>query len=180
MKNDTPIAAVNVRAKIVSSVYYNRITVWLARIIPRTQAGSMRGHMDEKIVLHDFMSWSKWHSEKSMLLSLDFGKGYGRVKWTLLPLAIRKMHFGPVLQNFVSKSYYKRRTEMLINGRSTNVFEISRVGQQGPHFSISCCDLDDSLKWNGRSCSLKKRHFKDTWLHTTFGLFLCGRLPSHC
>ena len=137
--NYRPIALINAVAKVMTGVMNNRLRQHLSSVIPATQTGFIpnRSITENIIYLQDAMHHAKSHCPSAVIVCLDFAKAYDRVQWPFLFATLEAMNFGTRFTQAIRQIYKKRSARLLINGKVTTPFQVTRGTQQGDPISPS-------------------------------------------
>ena len=123
-----PISLCNLSYKIIAKIIANRLKSILPRVIPENQGGFIKGRkiQDNIILVQEAIHTSYQNKEEGMVIKLDLSNAFDRVRHDFLFLVMEKMGFSTRFINWVQGCVRSPWIAPLVNGRSTDFFQVSR------------------------------------------------------
>lgn len=131
-----PICLTNFIAKVITRLIAMRLSVLLPKLISQEQVSFMKGRdITEQILLAQEMVHvlDRPVHGGHVLIKLDMAKVFDRVFWSYLQQLLHKMGFHPRLVRILMNNLASSCCSILINGKPTGCFLVSRgVKQDNP------------------------------------------------
>ena len=104
----------NVSFKIFTKVLNNRIALLAQKVIQLSQSSFMKGRniLDGVVILHDTIHDMHRKRLDEVILKLDFGKAFDKVKWSFLWRTLRMKGFSLVWYDWI---------DQIMKGGSVNI-----------------------------------------------------------
>ncbi|KAL2248255.1 UNVERIFIED_CONTAM: hypothetical protein Sindi_2677800 [Sesamum indicum] len=133
-----PISLCNVTNKILSKLFYTKISQALPDLISPSQSGFVPGRLiADNILLAEEMTHhlDMSHSKGNLILKLDMYKAYDRVNWKFLYMILEKMGFPTrfivLIKHVIEHCWFT----ILVNGEPSGFFKSSQGLRQGDPIS---------------------------------------------
>lgn len=135
--NKRPITLLNVPYKIDTKTVELKVVLIMMRIILTQQYAYLLGRQIHHMLLilnemvHRVMQSSKVH----LVLKLNIFKAFDCVKWQFVSCVLQHMGFGNQLVDFLQAIIGNANSSIIINGKTTRTFDITRSMRQGDPLS---------------------------------------------
>ena len=147
LKNWRPISLLNVTYKITSACIANRIKRFLPILIAEDQTGFIQGRFigENTRKLYDLMHYTEHNNIPGLLLIIDFEKAFDSISWSFITKTLNFFNFGDSIIKWVNLFYKNIKSCVLVNGKVSEWFNISRGCRQGdplsPYIFILCAEI---------------------------------------
>lgn len=133
LSNKRPITLLNSIYKIGAKAMQLRITPILQRTLSSQQTAFLPGRNIHHGLLQmaKMLHRAKELGENHILLKLDVWKAFDRISWPFLLAIVEKAGMSGVLSSFLEASFYSASSLIILNGRPTNSFKLTRSVRQG-------------------------------------------------
>lgn len=137
IRNWRPITLLNVVYKIGSSCIANRIKTVLSKLISQDQTGFMANRYigDNIRLIYDLISYLNIKNAPGLLLSIDFEKAFDSLSWNFMFKVLKAYGFGDSISRWVETFYNSIKSSVVVNGNSTQWFNVERGCRQGDPIS---------------------------------------------
>ena len=169
IKNWRPISLLNTVYKIGSASIANRIKTVLTNLIHEDQTGFISGRYigDNIRLIYDIISYVTDNNMPGILLCLDFEKAFDSVDWGFMFKTLKLFGFKQDILKWISTFYNNLKSTVLINGHTSDWFDISRGCRQGdpisPYLFVLCAEIMANMireNDNIKGISINNREFK--------------------
>jgi hypothetical protein len=128
LANWRPVTLLNVPNKILAKALQRRIQPLMAEIIHEDQTGfiPMRYILDNVLLQHELIEWSRESRQDMLLLKLDFRKAYDTVSLPFFFQAMRKLGIPEEYIKMTKILFQDAQVPICLNGRVSNGFFIGR------------------------------------------------------
>lgn len=136
--NWRPISLLNCDYKIASKAIANRVGTVLPSIISNRQTCSIKNRTinQHTILLRDTIAYARHRKFPLYILSFDQKKAFDLVDWGFLFLVLEHFKFPPKLIAMIASLYSDIQSAILVNGRLTTYFLLTRGVRQGCPLSL--------------------------------------------
>lgn len=133
LANKRPITLLNVIYKIGAKVFQLRLIPILQEFITSQQFAFLPGrNIHHSILLtNELLHQASQSGENFVLLKLDIMKAFDKIEWRFLLSLLHHLGFGGLLTAFLEATYGSASSAVLINGRMSTSFLLSRSVRQG-------------------------------------------------
>ncbi|KAL3702291.1 hypothetical protein R1sor_020313 [Riccia sorocarpa] len=133
LKNKRPITLLNAVYKIWAKALQMRLAPVLQRLITWEQNAFLAGRQLHTTVFlcNEAVFQAKIQKQDSVLLKIDYRKGFDTIRWDFLYAAMHKMQFGDTFITFVQTLNNAASSSVRINNATSKSFAISRSVRQG-------------------------------------------------
>lgn len=110
-----------------------RVTPILQRTLTSQQSAFLPGRNIHHalLLMSEMLQRARESGENHILLKLDVWKAFDRLEWPFLLAMVEKTGMGGILSSFLEASFHSASSLILLNGRPTNSFKLSRSVRQG-------------------------------------------------
>jgi hypothetical protein len=145
----------NVSYKICTKVYQKRLTKVLVRMVSTQQFAYLPGRSIHHAMLRaeEMVHKVKELQQPYVLLKVDIVKAFDSVEWGFLVAFMHRAGFGAGFIGFISAIPENANAAVILNGRITKSFDISRSVRQGCPIS----SLFFVMILEGISCMIQKK-----------------------
>lgn len=139
-----PITLIGCLYKIISKLLARRLKEVLSSIVSPNQTAFLpkRHILDGVVVVNEIVDFAK-KTKECLILKIDFEKAYNSVNWSFLEDMLRKFGFCEKWISWMRATIFTGKSPILVNGRSTSEFAVSKGIRQGdplaPSDSFSNC-----------------------------------------
>lgn len=133
LSNKRPITLLNLIYKIGAKAMQLRITPILQCTISSQHTAFLPGrniHHD-LLQMSEMLNRARESGENHILLKLDVWKAFDRIRWPFLLAIVEKAGMGGVLSDFLEASFSSASSLIILNGRPTHSFRLTRSIRQG-------------------------------------------------
>ena len=137
----------NVSFKIFTKVLNNRIDLLAQKVIQLSQSSFMKGRniLDGVVILHETIHDMHRKRLDEVILKLDFGKAFDKVKWSFLQQTLRMKGFPPIWCNWIDQIVRGGSVNIKVNDDVGNFFETKKGVRQGDPLSPILFNLVDDI-----------------------------------
>lgn len=134
-----PITLLNVDYKIMTKALNSRITPALNKLISTDQSCGISGRKiyDQLITLQETYDYMIEKRIPGILAALDLEKAYDLIDHEYMMLALEKYNFPPFILNWIKSIYGEMFSKIIINGKVTESFALTRSIRQGDPLSAA-------------------------------------------
>ncbi|GBG74652.1 hypothetical protein CBR_g19060 [Chara braunii] len=132
VRNWRPISLLNVSYKILAKALSRRLAKILPDLVRADQGAFVKGRSIAENILVAMGALEVISKEKRqvMVAMLDLEKAYDRVNWSFVLATLDHMNFGVPFRRRISAMYCHSTATVLINGRQSQEFKLSRSLKQ--------------------------------------------------
>jgi hypothetical protein len=171
-----PLALANFQFKLISKILANRLSLIAPKIISGHQKGFIRDrHISECICITSeaINLLDKKSFGGNLALKIDIRKAFDTLDWDFLLLVLKSFGFNQVFCNWIKNILNSAKLSLIINGKVTGFFNVTRGVRQGDPLSpLLFCIAEEVLS---RSISLLVDNGKLDCITGPRGM----SLPSH-
>ena len=123
----------NVDYKLGSRAFAGRLLKVIHLVLDKDQTCGVPGRFigENVALLHDVIDYASSSGSSIAILSLDQEKAFDRVDWDFMRLTLSAMGFGSSFISWVDLFYHRVLSSVLVNGRLSPFFFLSRSVRQG-------------------------------------------------
>lgn len=131
--NKLPITLLNSVYKIGAKAMQRRLSPILQKIISPQQSAFLPGrNIHHNLLLHSkILHRAQTSGEEHILLRLDVCKVFDRLEWPFVLASVKKAGLARTLSAFLKAGFSSVSLVILLNGRPTGAFKLSRSVRQG-------------------------------------------------
>ncbi|GKV49436.1 hypothetical protein SLEP1_g56186 [Rubroshorea leprosula] len=137
LKDYRPISLIGCVYKLLAKVLANRLKAVMSEIISETQSTFLGGRQlaDSVLALNEVVDEIKKSKQKAFVFKADFAKAYDCVDWAFLDWMMGRFGFGSRWRGWIMECLSIAKVSVLVNGSSTEEFEIGKGLRQGDPLS---------------------------------------------
>ena len=133
LKNWRPITLLNYDYKIMATVIAHRFQKVLKTIVNENQVGYMKGRLSGYNIrfTQDLCQWIETREMSCAIMYVDFTKAFDMIEIDFIKNALKAFNFGPDMLRWAELMYKGIVSSVIVNGRISNQFGVSRGIRQG-------------------------------------------------
>ena len=137
LKTWRPVSLICCDVKIVAKILARRIGPLLYSLLSENQYCILgKSIIDCNTRMRDIMYYSEQSNKTGAVINVDWEKAFDRVNWVFLFRILRAMNFPELIVKWIQNLYTGINSIVLINGFSTQSFDICRGVRQGCPLSM--------------------------------------------
>lgn len=131
--NKRPITLLNSVYKIGAKAMQRRLSPILQNIISPQQSAFLPGRNihHNLLMVSEMLQQAQDSGEEHILMKLDVCKAFDRLEWPFILASVEKVGLAGTLSAFLRSGFSSASSVILLNGRPTEAFKLTRSVRQG-------------------------------------------------